>query len=203
MRRFLTVLCVVLAGVAGASGLASADAANSGVDSPTLVDGFDAVTDDWGDHFSDLGNSLCNGCPDSFNTDTVVMWQAILVSEGFLSVSQIDGQFGPNTANATRQWQTRYQIGVDGQVGNQTWTKADNGLQVRTLGFLTYVFYKARGEGGVVFYRGNEGIGTLDGGAYQLDSVVTQAGDTFLFGGSIRINHFVKRIDTPVLLAKE
>jgi hypothetical protein len=201
MRRFLTVLCTIFLSVTGFVGTAAADPANSGVDSPSLVDGFDAVTDDWGDHFSDLGNSLCNGCPDSFNTDTVVMWQAILASEGFLSVSQIDGQFGPNTANATRQWQTRYQIGVDGQVGNQTWTKADNGLQVRTLGFLTYVFYKARGEGGVTFYRGNEGIGTLDGGAYQLVDVTTQAGDTFLFGGSIRIQHFSKTIDTPVLLA--
>jgi peptidoglycan hydrolase-like protein with peptidoglycan-binding domain len=91
--------------VVGLAGTAAANPGNSGVDSPRLVDGFGAVTDDWGDHFSELGNSLCNGCADSFN---------------------IDGQFGPITANATWRWQERYQIGRDGQVGIQTWTRADD-----------------------------------------------------------------------------
>lgn len=197
MRRFLTILCMILAGVLGFAGTAAADPSNSGVDSPRLVDGFGVLTDDWGDHFSDLGNSLCNGCADSFNTDTVMMWQAILASEGFLPVSEIDGQFGPITANATRQWQTRYQIGVDGQVGNETWTRADEWLRQVLVGGRIHVRYDAVGSGYVTFFRGNENAGALDGGAYQLVDVLGPGGTYGWFAGGLRIQHFSKTVTGP------
>ena len=197
MRRLLTILCAVLVGVLGFSGTGAADPSNSGVSSASVVDGFDALTDDWGDHFSEIGNSLCNGCADSFNTDTVMMWQAILASEGFLRVSQIDGQFGPITANATRQWQTRYQIGVDGRVGNQTWTMADEWLRQVQVGGQTYVRYDAVGSGYVSFFRGNENAGGLDGGAYELVDVLGPDGTYGWFSGGVRIHHFSKTVTGP------
>jgi hypothetical protein len=196
MRRFIVVLCAVLVGVVGLAGSAAANPANHGVDSPRVVDGFGPVTDDWGDHFGDLGNSLCNGCADSFNTDTVMMWQAILVAEGFLDVSQIDGQFGPITANATWQWQNRYQIGRDGQVGNQTWTRADDLLVTTEIAFRHYVIYDAPGAGSVGFYRGNESLTNLDGGAYQLVYVDTHS-QRWYFRDSFMIQHFRKTITFP------
>lgn len=94
-----------------------------------FVDGGDALTDDWGDTYGELGNSICNGCADSRNNDLVYMWQAILMVEGLLGRDGLDGDFGPNTANATRAWQSRYWIGVDGRVGSGTWAKADDQLR--------------------------------------------------------------------------
>lgn len=54
---------------------AQAVPANSGAYGTTFVDGAGTLTDDFGDHFDELGHSLCNGCADS-NTDLVLMWQS-------------------------------------------------------------------------------------------------------------------------------
>lgn len=63
------------------------------------------------------------------------MWQAILWADGAIEQngttfdeSDIDCEFGPNTEYATRNWQSRHQVGVDGRVGPQTFGRADNKL---------------------------------------------------------------------------
>lgn len=162
------------------------------------MDGSGNPTDDFGEQYGELGNSLCNGCPDSFNTDLVIMWQAILVADGKLALSQIDGQFGPVTASATRAWQTRWGIGIDGEVGNQTWSKADNGLYLFTgITGRQFVIYNGDGSGEVVFYRGNENIPN-DGGAYQLYSITTpQDGLPHSFFGGPRIRFNALTVSPP------
>ncbi|MGW1067148.1 peptidoglycan-binding domain-containing protein [Streptomyces aureus] len=161
--RLIVVLMLTVFGAMAAAGTAHADHNNGGVTGTSFVDGADALTDDWGDHYAELGNSLCNGCADSNNTDLVIMWQAILYAEGLLPKSGIDGQFGPSTEAATRTWQGRHQIGVDGSVGNQTWTKADDSLEWVTSNIVRYQGWNQSGT--VDFLRGSA---TNHNGAYQL-----------------------------------
>lgn len=124
--------------------------------STTIVDGGGIVTDDWGDHAEELGNSLCNGCADSQNTDLVLMWQTILYAEGFLVKSAIDGYFGSGTTTATKKWQLRYNLTGDGKVGPATWRAADNRLGwVNTTDHGYAVEYDASGNGKAWFQRGN------------------------------------------------
>ncbi|WP_143229689.1 peptidoglycan-binding domain-containing protein [Actinophytocola xanthii] len=184
----MTVLLVVLATFVATTGNSSAHPSNGGVTGSSFVDGAGALTDDFGDHRGELGNSLCNGCADSFNTDLVVLWQAILVSEGFLGYNDLDGQFGPRTAAATRSWQGLYigGSGVDGEVGNQTWSRADDflvwGSPVNYLD--NFVVYLGNNGGHVGFYRGNENL-YHDSGAYELVFVqAPNAGTTWVASGS-------------------
>ena len=60
------------------------------------------------------------------NGNLVRMWQTILYVDGrFNSVSNIDGQFGPNTHNWTVQWQDRHMDNdLSGRVGRNTWDRA-------------------------------------------------------------------------------
>jgi hypothetical protein len=60
-------------------------------------------------------------------SDLVRFWQLIVWSDGTTGKacnSFADGQFGSNTDAQTRAWQSRHGVGVDGQVGPQTWGKA-------------------------------------------------------------------------------
>jgi hypothetical protein len=87
-----------------------------------IVQGAGVPSDDLGDE----GN-LCNGC--SFgNGNYAGFWQAILWSEGLLAANQVDCEFGSITASATRNLQSRYGLGVDGEVGPQTRTRIDDFL---------------------------------------------------------------------------
>lgn len=194
MRKSIAIVLALCVGMLGLSGVATAYPSNGGLFGTTFIDGGDAATDDWGDNFSELGHSLCNGCADSFNTDLVMMWQSILVAEGFLTPNQIDGQFGPNTANATRSWQTRYKIGVDGRVGNQTWTTADNLLVWLTPWLLVYHSNITGGEVG--FYRGNENV-DYDGGAYELVDLITPGATQYWTFTNTRIQYFSKTTAGP------
>lgn len=192
MRKLAVVAFTLLLAMIGFTGAAGAHPSNGGLIGTTFLDGAGTLTDDWGDNFAELGNSLCNGCPDSWNTDLVVVWQAILAAEGFLTPAQIDGQFGPITANATRSWQTRYNIGVDGLVGNQTWSAADNRLS--SAGNL--VLYRSSvTSGDVGFYRGNENIG-IDDGAYELVDSFVSIGQYYTFGNT-RVQFFSKTVTGP------
>lgn len=128
-RLFVVAAVLVPVTMVGGTAYASWTDGLSGVYGSTLVDGADALTDDWGDHYGELGNSLCNGCADSQNSDLVYMWQAILLVEGFLGMNGLDGDFGPNTANATKAWQSRYGLTADGRIGSGTWAKADDQLR--------------------------------------------------------------------------
>ncbi|MEV6109318.1 peptidoglycan-binding domain-containing protein [Streptomyces sp. NPDC051940] len=136
--------------------------------STTVVDGSGALTDDFADHFAELGNSLCNGCGDSSNTDLVLMWQAVLYSEGYLTKSGLDGRFGSGTATATKKWQLKAGLTADGKVGNATWGKADGRLYwSKTSSGSWYVKYNAvNGSGVVTFVRGKRVYGST--GNYYL-----------------------------------
>ncbi|GAA3018099.1 hypothetical protein GCM10020229_31740 [Kitasatospora albolonga] len=158
--RLAAVLGLAVLGTAGLSG--TAFAGNGGADGNSFVDGGGALTDDWGDHYGELGHSLCNGCAHSKNTDLVLMWQAVLFADELLQKSDLDGQFGPRTEAATRKWQARYGVGVDGQVGNQTWSRADDMLEWGTPNTVLYI---NRYQGTVTFTRGDSG--NLNG-AYEL-----------------------------------
>lgn len=95
------------------------------------VDGAGAVTDDWGNNPEICASSskCSNWSLYSWNNNLVVLWQTVLFSDGFLPASGIDGQFGSQTASATEAWQRwRGGLSVDGEVGFNTWSKADNYL---------------------------------------------------------------------------
>lgn len=56
----------------------------------------------------------------------VVLWQTII------GVTP-DGQFGPNTAAATKAWQSAHGLSADGIVGPQTWAAATGGTAVPAI----------------------------------------------------------------------
>ena len=176
--KIAAVTAVAVATTASAIGLTlgPASAHNTGAYSTSFVDGGGKLSDDWGDHYSEIGNSLCQGCGHSWNTDTVVMWQAILAAEGLLNHSGIDGRFGSGTAAATKKWQTRYGLTADGKVGPATWRKADDRLYWRTgANSLVYDGWGSRGK--LYFHRGNSLWTAYDSGAYDLYSLSDDNGD--------------------------
>ncbi|MFD5648333.1 peptidoglycan-binding protein [Streptomyces sp. NPDC127039] len=146
----------------------AAYAANSGAYSTSFVDGGGVVTDDFGEHYEELGNSLCYGCGNSSNTDIVALWQSILAAEDLLDLDDIDGQFGPATRAATAAWQQRYRLSADGMVGNDTWSRADDRLVWLSSRQITYT--GSYQSGAVTFYRGDSSK-TKDSGAYKLAAV--------------------------------
>ncbi|WP_298327811.1 peptidoglycan-binding domain-containing protein [Haloactinopolyspora sp.] len=180
MRKW-TVAAAVIALTVGLAGPAHAD--NEGKFSTQFVDGAGVVTDDFGDHFKEIGGSLCAGCAHSWNTDTVVLWQSILAAEGLLSTNAIDGKFGAQTAEATKSWQRRYGLAADGKVGPATWGRADYNLYFTSKGRFTKYIGRS---GNVTFRRG--GLSTDYGdGAYMME-YVDGADGSASFDGS-RIYH--------------
>jgi hypothetical protein len=62
-------------------------------------------------------------------------WQAILWADGLLGASQVDCEFGANTAAATRIWQSWFPgLATDGVVGPQTRGKAGEFLAAAVSG---------------------------------------------------------------------
>lgn len=55
--------------------------------------------------------------------DTVKLWQRLLTSNGFEGIAD-DGIFGPLTESATKRYQAKNGLTVDGIVGPQTWGHA-------------------------------------------------------------------------------
>lgn len=182
--RTLKIAAAVMALTALFAGTANANIDNVGKYSTAYVDGNGSVTDDFGDHYSEIGGSLCNGCSNSWNTDTVVLWQSVLVADGYLSHSSIDGKFGPGTRDATRKWQTRYGLSADGKVGPATWRKLDD--QLRTAGELDVYYY---GREGLVNMARGYYLSASDGGAYQLYGVRDHDGDHATYFNGSRIQH--------------
>ncbi|PSK91708.1 putative peptidoglycan binding protein [Haloactinopolyspora alba] len=182
MRKW-TVTAAVIALTAAFTGPAHAFD-NSGKYSTEYVDGGGVILDDFGDHARELGGSLCHGCSNSWNTDTVLMWQAILMADGLLSSDGLDGRFGPNTKEATEEWQDRRDLSVDGMVGPQTWDAADEYLRFNFDGR----FVKYRGETGNVTFRRGGPRETYDGGAYYLEYVTSGDRSASFYGGT-RIQH--------------
>jgi hypothetical protein len=180
LRLLVAVSLVLPVTMVSGTAQASLTDALSGLYGTTFVDGADTLTDDWGDHFGELGNALCNGCADSLNNDLVVMWQAVLFTEGFLSESGMDGDFGPNTANATKSWQSRFGLAADGRVGATTWAKADDRLHWIGGGTNWAVEYFSSATGrSLIFSRGSND--RQDGGAYSMDGVYYPSGHEWGF----------------------
>lgn len=149
-----------------AAGPAYSDHNNAGVFGTSFVDGTSTVTDDFDEHFNELGHSLCYGCADSWNTDLVMMWQAILFAHLHLNANDIDGQFGPRTRDATIAWQRERGISADGVVGPQTWRTADNRLSLLSNGDVVYNGPAGGEYGWIRFCRGT--CGSSNTGAYQM-----------------------------------
>lgn len=188
MRTWKIAAAVVALTVAF-TGVANANSGNVGTYSTSYVDGNGSVTDDFGDHFDEIGNSLCNGCGESWNTDIVVLWQSVLVADGYLSHGSIDGKFGPGTRDATKKWQARYGLTADGRVGPATWRKLDD--QLRTAGELDVYYY---GRTGLVNLARGHYLVHDDGGAYQLYSVRDHDGDHGTYFNGSRIQHAKRTI---------
>jgi hypothetical protein len=163
LRRAVAASLIVLFALVLAPTAAHADG-NYG----SYVDGIDGVGNDWGDN-----PEVCYGCGNSYNTDVVTLWQLVLVADGFLSPFKVDGQFGPITKEATKQWQGwRTGLKVDGKVGPLTWGKADDALTSQVAyeppwsGSLL-VSYRGR-QGFLRLRRGNPHVPNPTEGTYQL-----------------------------------
>ncbi|THA88547.1 peptidoglycan-binding protein [Streptomyces sp. LRa12] len=105
-----------------------------------------------------------------------------LVAEGLLSLSDIDGRFGPDAASATRKWQSRHGPTADGWVGDATWSKADDRMYGDGFERAEAAIRNGR-EGSVGFIRGNSDDpgDSADGGAYEQAGA---PGDRLLVTGS-------------------
>lgn len=85
------------------------------------VYGSGTVTDDWGDEgpLSTTKNR---------HNSVVGLWQGVLIADGYLPASGLDCDFGPNTRAATIAWQSDRGLKADGEVGPQSFGRADNNL---------------------------------------------------------------------------
>ncbi|MGH8791443.1 MAG: peptidoglycan-binding domain-containing protein [Stackebrandtia sp.] len=140
----------VAAGATATGSLAYADTAEP--ESTSYVDGEGEWTDDFGDHLEEIGHLCDQDTTDglecsksSVDSDTVLLWQAILAAEGYLDVEHVNGDFGPETTKATQDYQNGHCLEVDGIVGEETWTKADDKLGLEDPGGEV-VFYAAGAE---------------------------------------------------------
>ncbi|WP_285596653.1 peptidoglycan-binding domain-containing protein [Kineosporia sp. NBRC 101731] len=102
------------------------------------IAGAGVVTDDWGDEGT-ISASVRS------HSNAVFLWQAVLVSDGYLTPSDADCWFGSDTTAATKKWQNDHGVDDDGSVGPLTFGKADDRLTL---------------SGGVVTFKGENG-GTL------------------------------------------
>jgi hypothetical protein len=118
------------------------------------VDGDGGVPlDDWGDE----GTIRSNG---SYSHSNVAgLWQTILWADGLLSQSQIDCQFGPITAAATRTWQRTYMPGrpETGAADPATWARADDFIGNDPLG-PEYFRYLGLGGRFIQLHRYGAGV---------------------------------------------
>lgn len=181
-RRMVATAAAVAALALAMSGTAQADSGNVGKYSASYVDGNGYLDDDFGDHRSELGGDLCYGCANSKNTDAVLMWQSFLVAEGFLGYSDLDGNFGPKTRDATKRWQSRYSLAADGRVGSGSWGRADNILRWDD----GLVRYPGRNGKSVVLERGWNYQGKTYG-AYDLLGIDVNGSRRVSFTGSAHI----------------
>ena len=93
------------------------------------ISGTGAVTDDWADE----GELARDTFP---NSNATGLWQHILVADGYLAAGDVDCRFGPRTEAATRRWQDDRNLGIDGRVGRQTFSRADNNLTLTSDGIV-------------------------------------------------------------------
>jgi hypothetical protein len=117
-------------------------AASVGIAAParaSVAQGLVAATTSWlSDDWADEGEVAQNNHALSGATG---LWQAVLWADGAIEqdgtrfdAGDIDCQFGPNTAAATRNWQAvRGGLTVDGRAGRNTWTAAGGQLRLHSM----------------------------------------------------------------------
>lgn len=144
-RTLATLLALTLAVPAGiALGAMPAQASDVGVASPSsgYVDGNGGSTNQWANE-GVLGEDYHR------NSGATGLWQAFLYSKGYLAArSDIDCQFGPNTATATANFQADNGLSDDGVVGAATFGRADD--------YLT--FESTEGGGTTKYYHSGTGV---------------------------------------------
>lgn len=65
--------------------------------------------------------------------ESVVDLQKKLIELGYsVGPDGADGDFGNNTEKAVRDFQTDYKLSIDGEVGNETWTKLNELIEQKT-----------------------------------------------------------------------
>ncbi|HEX8109928.1 MAG TPA: hypothetical protein VF516_19490 [Kofleriaceae bacterium] len=175
MRVLLSMLMICCVGCLpdpGDEDLGDAEeGGTSTVDQASVSEGFVAgagvVTDDFGDE----GPVDMSSHPDSLATG---MWQAILWADGAIEqndtpfdTSDIDCQFGLNTAAATRNWQSAHGASVDGSAGPMTLGHADDRLSICINGSTsTQSVVRYSGSVHSLFFIRKEGSGSVNH-AYQ------------------------------------
>lgn len=140
---------------AGSIGLAGAASAEPNAKSTTYVDGFGVLTDDWSDHYDEVG-ALCSGCDNSQEKDLVLLWQSVLAVDGYLPLDDVIGYFGPKTAKATKEWQADRGLDDIGEVDEATWSKADDKLAWDEGDPGTMPIYGVDGESSIGFERSDD-----------------------------------------------
>ncbi|SDK75148.1 peptidoglycan-binding domain-containing protein [Streptomyces indicus] len=153
-RRFGIAAASVAAG-AGLlfTGVAPAVASPGSPGGQYVIDGKGDPTNDWHDEGNLSKHSYAH-------SNATRLWQTILWADGakykgsdgkwhWFTKDQIDGHFGPRTHSATKYWQKREGLAVDGVVGKQTFGYADDYLSPVGNGKMEYSGY----ERNVVFKR--------------------------------------------------
>ncbi|MFI1225830.1 MULTISPECIES: peptidoglycan-binding protein [unclassified Streptomyces] len=93
----------------------------------TPSDGYVSGADGFGGDWGNEGKLSTTSYDDS---NATCLWQKILWAEGKLAYEGIDGLFGMGTDKATKSLQGDWELSQDGEVGNDTFGRADNQLEL-------------------------------------------------------------------------
>ncbi|MFI6424971.1 peptidoglycan-binding protein [Promicromonospora sp. NPDC050880] len=161
-HAWTTVLALALTLTGGVTAAAApADTPDVTIMSPSSgwVDGNGGTANQWANE-GVLGQNYHR------NSGATGLWQAFLYTQGYLvSLSDIDCQFGPNTATATANFQAANGLSDDGVVGAATFGRADD--------YLT--FESTEGGGTSKYYHAGSG-------ARKLYFPASVSGSTWRFG---------------------
>ncbi|MFE5191663.1 peptidoglycan-binding protein [Streptomyces sp. NPDC056628] len=93
---------------------AAASGTYSGLD---YVTGAGAWSDDW-------GNEGVVDTNTNRTSNATCLWQTVLWAHGYLSSTDVDGDFGSRTKTATANWQSDNGLTADGSAGRASWSDA-------------------------------------------------------------------------------